>query len=109
MQLDASAEAFLSEPLAPGSAREFEAVVLEEALPERGRRILLEVVDPAAEATLLARPSPPDKIANGSVPAQAGAAAALAGAEGGAVDPDPSASGTKESGGRVSDLLDLAD
>lgn len=93
-RLDASANAFASRPMAPGDSRSFEAVVLEESLPKRARRILLEVVDPSL--------APPI-----AVPAQVNPRPLQVSDE--SADPNPVAAGTHGSAVRVSDLLELGD
>ncbi len=110
-QLDASVEAFASRPLAPGESLLFEAVVLEDALPTRARRILLEVADPNAEAPIAAGQASTRSISasGGPATAQMRSQDKSSAARGGSADPDAMVAGTHDSAGRVSDLAQFDD
>ena len=103
-QRKASVNAFVSRPIAPGESRVFEAIVLEETLPERARRILLQIDGSNDVTSSLPGAVNPRRLAGSGTENQAEAAGSA-----GSADPQANVPGTQGARPKISDLLDLDD
>jgi len=84
-QASAGSRRFASSPLAPGEVRAFEALMLEDRLPDTAARVQLELGDPGRAPVASAAPVAAPAIAPAATPV-AGAAAAIAEPQLGAYD-----------------------